>query len=74
MQVFLLKTMNYQFPDWFVFLQATQERGILQEVEQSKEVMKGESADKGRPESIVEGREARALDVFWFLKPCTLSN
>ncbi|XP_030962564.1 uncharacterized protein LOC115983865 isoform X2 [Quercus lobata] len=55
-------------------MMATQERGILQEVEQSKEVMKGESADKGRPESIVEGREARALDVFWFLKPCTLSN
>ncbi|KAM3734009.1 hypothetical protein ACB098_11G180900 [Castanea mollissima] len=55
-------------------MMATQERGILQEVDQSKEVKKEESAEKVRPESIVEGREARALDVFWFLKPCTLSN
>ncbi|XP_062174949.1 uncharacterized protein LOC133880083 [Alnus glutinosa] len=50
------------------------ERGVLQEVEQNKEVTKEESAEKGRSVSIVDGREARTLDVFWFLKPCTLSN
>ncbi|EEF30482.1 uncharacterized protein LOC8272171 [Ricinus communis] len=49
------------------------ERGILQEVKQYKEVPKDESADKGSF-SIVDGREARTLDVFWFLKPCTLSS
>ncbi len=74
MQVIFLKTMNYQFPDWFVFSQATQERGILQEVEQNKEGMTDESAEKGRTVSIADGKEARTLDVFWFLKPCTLSN
>ncbi|KAJ7982206.1 Interferon-activable protein [Quillaja saponaria] len=40
------------------------ERGILQQVEQNK----------GTSISLVDGREARALDVFWFLKPCTLSS
>ncbi|KAB1224732.1 E3 ubiquitin ligase BIG BROTHER [Morella rubra] len=50
------------------------ERGVLQEVEQNKEVTKEESAEKGRSVSIVDGREAKTLDVFWFLKPCTLSN
>uniref|UniRef100_A0A2N9FM82 Uncharacterized protein n=1 Tax=Fagus sylvatica TaxID=28930 RepID=A0A2N9FM82_FAGSY len=55
-------------------LMATQERGILQEVEQNKEGMTDESAEKGRTVSIADGKEARTLDVFWFLKPCTLSN
>ncbi|KAJ0037445.1 hypothetical protein Pint_24017 [Pistacia integerrima] len=49
------------------------ERRILQEVEQNKEAKNG-AVDKGKSVSIVEGREARALDVFWFLKPCTLSG
>ncbi|XWS32536.1 hypothetical protein CRYUN_Cryun23aG0166600 [Craigia yunnanensis] len=38
------------------------ERGILQELKQNKEMKK------------YDGRQARALDVFWFLKPCTLSE
>ncbi|KAF2293589.1 hypothetical protein GH714_003159 [Hevea brasiliensis] len=50
------------------------ERGILQEVKQSKEVAKEETEDKGRNFSIVDGRETKALDVFWFLKPCTMSS
>ena len=51
-----------------------QERGILQEVKQNRELIKEEMEDKSRNFSIVDGRDARALDVFWFLKPCTLSN
>uniref|UniRef100_A0A5B6YIT9 Uncharacterized protein n=1 Tax=Davidia involucrata TaxID=16924 RepID=A0A5B6YIT9_DAVIN len=54
------------------------ERGILQELEQTnKEVQKEEPGDKGnrgRNASIVAEKEARTLDVFWFLKPCTLSS
>ncbi|KAF2319530.1 hypothetical protein GH714_016816 [Hevea brasiliensis] len=50
------------------------DRGILQEVKQSKEVAKEETEDKGRNFSIVDGKETRALDVFWFLKPCTMSS
>ncbi|XP_059651839.1 uncharacterized protein LOC132299325 [Cornus florida] len=56
------------------------ERGILQELGQSnKEVRNDEpAADKGnhrgtRASNAAE-REARTLDVFWFLKPCTISN
>ncbi|XP_044487843.1 uncharacterized protein LOC123212736 [Mangifera indica] len=49
------------------------ERRILQEVERDKKAKDG-AVDKGRSVSIVEGREARALDVFWFMKPCTLSG
>ncbi|XP_057978674.1 uncharacterized protein LOC131165045 [Malania oleifera] len=55
------------------------ERGIRQELEQSsnKEMMKNQTEDNGnnaRSVSIVAEREAKALDVFWFLKPCTLSS
>ncbi|XVF33737.1 hypothetical protein REPUB_Repub17cG0194300 [Reevesia pubescens] len=54
------------------------ERGILQEVKQNKEMTKDEPADKPTSVSsitnIIDGRQARALDVFWFLKPCTLSE
>ncbi|XP_044491790.1 E3 ubiquitin-protein ligase BRE1A isoform X3 [Mangifera indica] len=49
-------------------------RRILQEMEQNKEATKEGAVDKGKSVSIVEGREARALDVFWFLKPCALSG
>ncbi|WCJ18947.1 hypothetical protein M5689_001260 [Euphorbia peplus] len=42
------------------------ERGVLQEVKQEE--------SEGKGYSIVDGKEARALDVFWFLKPCTLSS
>ncbi|XP_024025896.1 uncharacterized protein LOC112090256 isoform X2 [Morus notabilis] len=50
------------------------ERGVLQE--QNKQVVVAkESIDKNKSASIVESREAaRTLDVFWFLKPCTLST
>lgn len=24
--------------------------------------------------NVMDGRQARALDVFWFLKPCTMSE
>ncbi|KAJ7949158.1 Interferon-activable protein [Quillaja saponaria] len=50
------------------------ERGILQEIEQNKEVPNEESVNKGKSVSIVDRREARTLDVFWFLKPCTISS
>lgn len=54
-----------------------QGRGILQEVEESnKEVRKEEK--KGNQEQAVSSaaaeKEAKTLDVFWFLKPCTLSS
>ncbi|KAL1534021.1 RING-type E3 ubiquitin transferase [Salvia divinorum] len=46
------------------------ERGILKELKQmEKEVMK--SSNHG---GEVSEKEARSLDVFWFLKPCTLSS
>lgn len=51
-----------------------QERGILEEVEQNKEVAKDSLADNSRSITIVDGRETKALDMFWFLKPCTLSS
>ncbi|KAL8542307.1 hypothetical protein ACS0TY_003247 [Phlomoides rotata] len=52
------------------------ERGILQEVRQTnKDVTRVEREEKT---SILGGevaeKEARSLDVFWFLKPCTLSS
>ncbi|XVE76710.1 hypothetical protein DITRI_Ditri13aG0003300 [Diplodiscus trichospermus] len=54
------------------------ERGILQEQKQNKEMKRDEQADKpGNVSSItniIDRRQARALDVFWFLKPCTLSE
>ncbi|KAL5543400.1 hypothetical protein UlMin_007184 [Ulmus minor] len=53
------------------------ERGVLQE--QNKQVVlvakEEESMEKTKcVSSIVDTREARTLDVFWFLKPCTLST
>ncbi|KAM1369123.1 hypothetical protein ACFX2F_039750 [Malus domestica] len=47
------------------------ERGILGEAEQNKKVVasKDDSTEKGKNVCLVDGREARALDVFWFLKP-----
>ncbi|KAG4399017.1 hypothetical protein AAZX31_08G153600 [Glycine max] len=50
------------------------ERGILGEIEQNKEIVKESPAEKSRSTSIVDGRETKALDMFWFLKPCTLSG
>ncbi|KAA8515687.1 hypothetical protein F0562_018702 [Nyssa sinensis] len=54
------------------------ERGILQDLEQtSKELQNEEPGDKGnsvKNASIIAEKEARTLDVFWFLKPCALSN
>ncbi|KAM2263491.1 hypothetical protein ACFXTI_039767 [Malus domestica] len=49
------------------------ERGILGEAEQNKKVVasKDDSTEKGKNVCLVDGREAGALDVFWFLKPCT---
>ncbi|XP_028960848.1 uncharacterized protein [Malus domestica] len=49
------------------------ERRILGEAEQNKKVVasKDDSTEKGKNVCLVDGREARALDVFWFLKPCT---
>ncbi|CAH9096293.1 unnamed protein product [Cuscuta europaea] len=61
-----------------------QERGVLQELgKQSSSMMdyrKEKSVNKINPEggggasSTVTENEARGLDVFWFLKPCTLSS
>ncbi|KAF3437896.1 hypothetical protein FNV43_RR20652 [Rhamnella rubrinervis] len=48
------------------------ERGILQE--QNKKTMGEEYTDNGKSLPVVDGKEARTLDVFWFLKPCTLST
>ncbi|KAG8363596.1 hypothetical protein BUALT_Bualt19G0038800 [Buddleja alternifolia] len=46
------------------------ERGILQEVKQINKEVKEKKNDGGE----VADKEARSLDVFWFLKPCTLSS
>ncbi|PON41111.1 interferon-activable protein [Parasponia andersonii] len=51
------------------------ERGILQEQNKQVVVVAKESIDKNKSVSMVDAREeARTLDVFWFLKPCTLST
>ncbi|XP_030515358.1 uncharacterized protein LOC115729043 isoform X2 [Rhodamnia argentea] len=51
------------------------ERQILQEVKLNRgAVAKEETPDKGKTISMVDGRDARQLDMFWFLKPCTLSS
>jgi hypothetical protein len=42
-----------------------QERGILKELKKDKETT------EDRSPFISDGKESRALDVFWFLKPCT---
>ncbi|KAH6814339.1 hypothetical protein C2S51_023357 [Perilla frutescens var. frutescens] len=52
-----------------------QERGILQELKQiEKDVTKVEKKSNHGGGGEVTEKEARSLDVFWFLKPCTLSN
>lgn len=46
-------------------------------MEKEKEVLKEVSAERVKSKTIssaVGEKEARALDVLWFLKPCTLSN
>jgi len=48
-----------------------QERGILKEVEQNKEVAKESPAQNNKSITISDGRETKALDMFWFFKPCT---
>lgn len=54
-----------------------QERGILQELKHTnKDVMRVENEEKktNKIGGEVAEKEARSLDVFWFLKPCTLSS
>ncbi|KAL2514507.1 hypothetical protein Fot_28478 [Forsythia ovata] len=58
--------------------QQFQERGILQEL---KPINKEEKSDElrhknnhGRDVAAMAEKEARTLDVFWFLKPCTNSS
>ncbi|PIM99308.1 hypothetical protein CDL12_28192 [Handroanthus impetiginosus] len=50
------------------FRPMNQERGILQEV---KKMNKEEKTNHG---GEIAEKEVRSLDVFWFLKPCTLSS
>ncbi|XP_028776963.1 uncharacterized protein LOC114733636 [Neltuma alba] len=47
------------------------ERGVLQAVVQKEEEF---PENNSQDMSVADGKEARALDVFWFLKPCTLSS
>lgn len=53
-----------------------QERGILQELKQiEKDVTREEKkSNHHHGGGEVAEKEARSLDVFWFLKPCTLSS
>ncbi|XP_011093507.1 uncharacterized protein LOC105173465 isoform X1 [Sesamum indicum] len=54
-----------------------QERGILQELKQmNKEVVNRVEREEKTSNHGGEAaeKEARSLDVFWFLKPCTLSS
>ncbi|KGN45133.1 uncharacterized protein LOC101206114 [Cucumis sativus] len=54
---------------------ASRSRLKEKEMEEVKEVTKGEvSAERVKAISSVVEKEAKALDVLWFLKPCTLSN
>ncbi|TMW89394.1 hypothetical protein EJD97_017238 [Solanum chilense] len=62
-------------------------RGILQELEQSSNEVKrkedpgkmmtsnnNQQGQRGGGVNVAEKEAARALDVFWFLKPCTLAS
>ncbi|KAJ9685721.1 hypothetical protein PVL29_017668 [Vitis rotundifolia] len=49
------------------------ERGLLQEIEQNNK--EGDKGNNGTTVSIIAEREAKTtVDMFWFLKPCTLSS
>ncbi|XP_039027164.1 uncharacterized protein LOC120160921 [Hibiscus syriacus] len=55
------------------------EMGILQEVKQNKDIKEDKPGNSVSTCVITnvdvnDGRQARALDVFWFLKPSTLSE
>lgn len=50
------------------------DKGILQEGKRNEEAKKDETVDKAGSGSVIYGKQARALDVFWFLNPCTLSE
>ncbi|CAK8570839.1 unnamed protein product [Lathyrus sativus] len=48
------------------------ERGILEEVEQNKEAaMDSLAHNNSKSITVNDGRETKALDMFWFFKPCT---
>ncbi|XP_057524766.1 uncharacterized protein LOC130804372 [Amaranthus tricolor] len=55
-------------------------REVFQELEQKNKTLReelglGEKNESGNASTLVAAaKEGRALDVFWFLKPCTLSN
>ncbi|CAM8961104.1 unnamed protein product [Rhodiola kirilowii] len=50
------------------------ERSILQEVVKTKRMEHSERSKTNNTTSAVAEKEAKPLDVFWFLKPCTLSE
>ncbi|KAL9674679.1 hypothetical protein QQ045_002877 [Rhodiola kirilowii] len=50
------------------------ERSILQEVVKPKRMEHSERSKTSNTMSAVAEKEAKPLDVFWFLKPCTLSE
>ncbi|KAE8727461.1 RING/U-box superfamily protein isoform 1 [Hibiscus syriacus] len=56
------------------------ENGILQEVKQNMDMKTDKPGSSVSSTSVItdvnvtDGRQTRALDVFWFLKPCTLSE
>ncbi|GAB2289022.1 hypothetical protein Dimus_023324 [Dionaea muscipula] len=51
------------------------EKEILQEVKQNNKAEElGGKTNARNTSPFASGREGRALDVFWFLKPCTLSS
>ncbi|KAG9149453.1 hypothetical protein Leryth_026555 [Lithospermum erythrorhizon] len=72
---------NEQPPKVFRSKPLLQEQGILRELTQrnrdeEKEVYDGIKSNHhhvhGKQTSIIAEKEAKTLDVFWFLKPCTL--
>ncbi|XP_039046283.1 uncharacterized protein LOC120186411 [Hibiscus syriacus] len=56
------------------------EMGFLQEVKQNKDTKTDKPRSRASTASaitnvdVTDGSQARALDVFWFLEPCTLSE
>ena len=67
--------------DWL--LNEQEKGGVLQgqtnkqviAMDDSKQVIaKDDFTDKAKSVCIADGKEARTLDVFWFLKPCTQST
>jgi hypothetical protein len=55
-------------------LQGQNNKQVIAKDDSKQVIAKDDPNDKAKSVCNADGREARTLDVFWFLKPCTLST